>query len=212
MTGGGRWVQLAVRLAQQVMCTLYVALALVGVLFTPPTVLLTVGPAVGLVAAGLLVGLLRSCLQRPPGRRTVVLTAVVAAALVPVNEAVQLLQGLGTGIALTVLVLGTVVGNHRLDRALRSTPTDGSRTGGSSSYADLLSVMPLETVCSEWRALEGGVGLPPGERRAPELAQVRTLLLDEMHRRDPVGFGRWLDDGALADPERYVRGDHGLAA
>lgn len=204
--------QRAVRLAQQVTCALYIAVALVGVLVTPPMVLLTVAPAVGLIAAGLLAGLFRYCEQRPPGRRTVMVTAGVAAAIVPFNEGIQLLQGFGTAIAFTVLVLLTIVGNYRMHRVSGRTPPAATRIGGACSYMELLQVMPLETVFSEWRALQRGVGIPPGEHHGPDVVQVRALLLDEMQRRDPVGFGRWLDDGAVADPGQHIQGDQGLAA
>lgn len=212
VTGGRRWVQRAVRLAQQILCGLYVAVALVGVLVTPPMVMLTVAPAVGLVAAGLLAVFFRYCEQPPPGRRSVLVTAGAAAAIVPFNEAIQLLQGLGTGIALTVLVLGTIVGNFRWNTLEVRASADGTRAGGATSYTELLRVMPLETVFSEWRALEGGVGISPGEQHSPYVAQVRTLLLEEMQRRDPVGFSHWLGDGAVDDPERHIQGDQGLAA
>jgi hypothetical protein len=43
-------------------------------------------------------------------------------------------------------------------------------------------------------------------------AQVRSLVLDELERRDPAGFRRWLADGAVDPPEQHVRADRGLAA
>lgn len=204
--------QRAVRLAQQVMCVLYVAVALIGVLFTPPWVMLTVVPVIGLIAAGLLAWLFHCCELRPLDRRTLMVTGQVAAALVPFHEGVQLLQGFGTAIALTVLVLLVIVGSDRLKDVNVRPPTGATGTGDASSYVDLLRVMPLELVFSEWRALERGGSVLPGEPRGPDVVQVRALLLDEMQRRDPVGFGRWLHDGAVDDPEQHIQGDHGLAA
>lgn len=212
VTGGGHWVQRAVRLAQQVLCALYIAVALVGVPVTPPMLLLTAAPAVGLVAAGLTAGLLWLYEQRPPARRTMMVTAGAAAAIVPFDEGMQLLQGLGTAIAVTLLVLMSIVGNYRMNELAVLARTDATSAGGAASYAELLHVMSLDTVFREWRALEPGVGIPSGDQHGPDVMQVRALLLDEMQRRDPVGFGRWSDDGAADDPERHIQVDRGLAA
>jgi hypothetical protein len=212
MTGGSRWVQRAVRLAQQVMCALYIAVALVGVPVTRPMLLLTAAPAVGCIAAGLLAGLLRLCEQRPPARRTMMVTAGAAAAIVPFDEGMQLLQGLGTAIAVTLLVLMSIVGNYRMNELAVRARADATGAGGAESYAELLHVVSLDTVFGEWRALEEGVAIRTGEEHGPDVMQVRALLLDEMQRRDPVGFGRWLDDGAADDPERHIQVDRGLAA
>jgi hypothetical protein len=201
-----------VRLAQRVLCALYVGVALVGVAVTPPVVVLTVAPAAGLVGAGLLAGLYRYCEQRPPGRRTLTTTAWVAAAVVPFHAGTQLLQGLGTALAVTVLVLVTLVGNYRVHQLPVLAPADPTRAGGAASYAELLRVMPLETVCTEWRALARGVGVPDHQRSSQDVAHVRALLLDEMQRRDPVGFDRWWREGAVGDPERHLQDGHGLAA
>lgn len=47
--------------------------------------------------------------------------------------------------------------------------------------------------------------LPPGTPR-DEIVRVRQRLLDEIERRDPEGFTRWLDTGARAgsNPGRYL--------
>ena len=47
--------------------------------------------------------------------------------------------------------------------------------------------------------------LPPGAP-SDEIVRVRQRLLDEIERRDPEGFGRWLDTGARAgsNPGRYL--------
>jgi hypothetical protein len=50
--------------------------------------------------------------------------------------------------------------------------------------------------------------LPPGPARS-QIVRVRERLLDELERRDPDGFTRWLDAGADAgsDPGRYLTTD-----
>jgi hypothetical protein len=39
--------------------------------------------------------------------------------------------------------------------------------------------------------------------------EVRGMSVDELERRDPAGFARWLSEGATvdSDPARYVSGD-----
>jgi hypothetical protein len=41
------------------------------------------------------------------------------------------------------------------------------------------------------------------------IVRIRGCLLDELERRDPAGFTRWLDTGARAgsDPSRYLSTD-----
>jgi hypothetical protein len=211
MTDQRCWAEAAVRLAQQLLCVLYVAVAAVGVLVTPTGVMLTAAPAVAVLATGLFVGVFRFWQQRHPSRRQVMITAAAAAAILPFHEGVELLQGLGTAVAATVLVLVTIVGNYRVSTLDVPVPAGATRPGGATSYAELLRVMSLDTVLSEWRALGHGVGLPSGQHHRPDVSQLRALLLDEMQRRDPAGFRRWLDDGAEDDPAEHIDGDQDLA-
>lgn len=67
-------------------------------------------------------------------------------------------------------------------------------------------------LCLAWqRTYFALVDLPVGPGRN-EVAALRGRLLDEMERRDPQGFTRWLDTGARAssDPGRYLGGDRRL--
>ena len=211
MTDQRCWAEAAVRLAQQVLCVLYAAVAAVGVLVIPTAVMLTAAPAVAVLGAGLFAGLFRFSQQRHPSRRQVMVAAAAAAAILPFHEGVELLQGLGTAVAATVLVLASVVGNYRLSTLDVPVPAGATGPGGATSYAELLRVMSLDTVLSEWRALGHGVGLSSGEQHSPDALRLRALLLDEMQRRDPAGFRRWLDDGAEDDPAEHIDGDQDLA-
>ena len=71
-----------------------------------------------------------------------------------------------------------------------------------------LSALTTAALGQEWllttTALGGG--LTPADRQA--LVRRREETLDELERRDPVGFARWLADGSVAgsDPAAYVRG------
>ncbi|SDX71325.1 hypothetical protein SAMN05661080_00916 [Modestobacter sp. DSM 44400] len=72
-----------------------------------------------------------------------------------------------------------------------------------------LSRLSMEALGREWlrtgSALEAAVD--PAVRA--QVAHRRREALDELERRDPVGFARWLAAGATADsnPAQYLRGD-----
>lgn len=69
--------------------------------------------------------------------------------------------------------------------------------------ADTVSTQAL---CAAWcRTYWLLRDLPPGPACA-QVLRTREGLLDELERRDPVGFHRWLDTGARAgsDPGRYL--------
>jgi hypothetical protein len=69
--------------------------------------------------------------------------------------------------------------------------------------------MSVEELSREWRrtasALESGAD-PAGRA---QLVRRRGEVLDELERRDPVGFARWLAGGASAGdyPVGHLRGD-----
>jgi hypothetical protein len=69
--------------------------------------------------------------------------------------------------------------------------------------------MSVDELSQEWRrtaaVLETGVD---ATARA-QVVRRRGEVLDELERRDPAGFGRWLAGGASADgyPVRHLRGD-----
>jgi hypothetical protein len=71
------------------------------------------------------------------------------------------------------------------------------------------TVASVETAAlgREWVRTSAALGrrLPPSERAA--LVRRREETLDELERRDPAGFARWLADGASpeSDPAAYVR-------
>jgi hypothetical protein len=71
--------------------------------------------------------------------------------------------------------------------------------------------VPTGELCLAWRRSYRVLhDLPPGtEHLAGELVRARAALLDELERRDPAGFARWLDTGARAgsDPARFLVDD-----
>lgn len=72
------------------------------------------------------------------------------------------------------------------------------------------SIMPgtasIQELCAAWcRSYWLLHDLPPGLGRC-QVVNIRECLLDELERRDPAGFQRWLQTGARAgsDPRRYL--------
>jgi hypothetical protein len=80
-------------------------------------------------------------------------------------------------------------------------------TAVRSDRPDLpVSLLPTAVLGSEWlrTTAELAYRLQPAEREA--IIRRRQETLDELERRDPVGFARWLAAGADADsdPSSYV--------
>ena len=74
-----------------------------------------------------------------------------------------------------------------------------------------LATLSTPELCLAWRRSYLALGeLPTGPTRS-ELVTLRQSMLDEIERRDPAGFHRWLDAGARAggDPGRYLAADPG---
>jgi hypothetical protein len=78
----------------------------------------------------------------------------------------------------------------------------------SGEAASPLSVLTTAALGREWIRTTAALGgrLTPSERQA--LVRRREETLDELERRDPAGFARWLADGPApgSDPAEYVRG------
>lgn len=130
-----------------------------------------------------------------------------AGAAVALLAVVGLITVLGTASGVVLLVLGLLAGpviwlRWRRPSAQPVAPAgpvlpDAVPSPATASTAQL---------CTVWqRSYFAMVDLPAGPRR-DELALLRRGLLDELERRDPVGFGRWLETGARAnsDPGRYL--------
>lgn len=62
-------------------------------------------------------------------------------------------------------------------------------------------------LCRQWRQSFTDLQRAGGPAELARLSQTRRELLDELARRDPAGFDRWLNNGARAasDPARYLR-------
>ncbi len=213
VAGPGGLHRYSARLARLAMWVLYIPVALLGALVMTPMAMSTVVPAVALAAVGLLAVLFRTCRRPGPDRRTSTTTAAAAAGVAPFSEGIELLQDTGTVIGMTVLALLAYVGNSWWATNLDVDPAgDATEPAAARSLRQRLRRMPLEDVFREWQAMQHGTGVPPDARHMFAAAQVRSLVLDELEHRDPVGFGCWLGDGAVDPPEHHIRGDQGLAA
>ena len=204
-------------------------LAVVGGLGLRGAGLVAVGVA-AMLAASTAVGITRD----EPGadRRAVVEAAVQAAAWTTgillvlggvatlVGGLVALLTGVVGCLAWLLVRLGRSWTPHRPARpsAISSPPlgadvlllppreeTGRSAPDGSPSP---LSAVPTAALGQEWlRTTDALAGRLSATERAA-LVRRREETLDELERRDPAGFARWLAEGAApgSDPAGYVRG------
>jgi hypothetical protein len=186
-------------------------LAVVGGLALRPPGLVAVGLA-AVVAACLAAGVVR---ESRAGRQSVVDAAwkagvaTVAVLLVLSGTAV-----LG-GAVLTLLVAGVAAGTWtvvQLVRGSRSGPPSVAAAGRPVVVLPPVSSLSTEALGREWvrttTALAGP--LDAGTREAIVVRRQQTL--DELERRDPDGFARWLSGVPLpgSDPSGDLR--HGDAA
>lgn len=176
----------------------------------------------GLVAV-VLAGVLAACTaagiaRESPRQRTSTVEAATQGAgwTVGVLLAIAGVAALaGAVVAVLVVMVSTLVGGGvlvvRSRRAIRPpSPTRSSGAVRPVPAPTLLPVAALSTAAlgQEWlrttRALAGR--LTAGERQS--IVRRREETLDELERRDPSGFARWLAAGAVpgSDPAGYVRG------
>ena len=78
--------------------------------------------------------------------------------------------------------------------------------GADGSWARALTVPELG---QEWLRSSAALARTSGASAWQELVRRRQEALDELERRDPDGFARWLAGGATvdSDPAEYVSGD-----
>lgn len=167
---------------------------------------------VTVLGTGLVVGGVRAETRTWPAPKRAAVRALAAAGVVPVVRGAAALDGLG-GLLLAVVAscagiralrFGT---RRRLAQAVTAAthpPVDQIR------LRRVLAQVPLDLVVAQWRRSEVHLRRGGGQHRHRELVTVRGLLLDEMERRDPAGFARWLQAAARArdldpTPELFLR-------
>jgi hypothetical protein len=187
-------------------------LAVVGGLALRPPGLVAVGLA-ALVSACLAAGVAR---ESRPGQQAIVDAAwkagvaTVAALLVLSGTAV-----LG-GAVLTLVVAGLAAGTGTVVWLVRSSPrTSGSAVAAAGQPAGPLppvSALSTEALGREWVRTTTALAGPLDARNREAIVVRRQQTLDELERRDPDGFARWLSGLPLAgsDPSGDLK--HGDAA
>ncbi|GAA4547566.1 hypothetical protein [Pseudonocardia xishanensis] len=210
-TGPGR----LARLARVVGTGAGTLLCVVGVLAYPAVVLtiwalavLLVGPAAAVLVHGTGRG------GRVAVRCGTAATAVLMAAGGAVAGLVAVLGAAAVPVVLVALGGGAF-------RVWRRRAVWGRRVRGLLTPAAMaVEVVPAEVhlrqvrpgsvstlaLCVAWQRSYGLISDPRVRDRRGEVAAMRQTLLDELERRDPQGFRRWLDteprpDG---DPRRYL--------
>jgi hypothetical protein len=78
--------------------------------------------------------------------------------------------------------------------------------GGPLTTAPLTG-LPIEALGREWTTTTAALAGPLDPRSRSAIVRRREAVLDELERRDPAGFARWLAAGPLSssDPARYLR-------
>lgn len=206
-------------------------LAALGLLTHPP------GMLAGVVIAIVFVGpLTATCAHNSdPSRGAAVrLGAVAAAATVAVSAAVAglvTLLGPTAAVAIVLLIGGAgawtwrrgpswrhqAIAWARWRRGPGATRRPAPRPAAPSTTAPVRSpaaaASPASTadLCAAWRQtyrLLHDLPLTSPDRVA--VIDTRRWLLDELERRDPDGFGRWMatEPRAGSDPRRYLTVDH----
>jgi len=167
-------------------------------------------------------GRLSDAIPHRSPRRIAGVTAVLTYLTVPVLAGTAAL--LGATAASTVAVLAVVLAaatlwarrtsHHRApfiaDPApQRPAPDSEHRSPTAGVAPDALSALSTPQLCLTWRSSYLRLHRATSCPAVAELVLLRQRVLDELERRDPAGFGRWLSTGARAasDPSRYVGRD-----
>ncbi|HEY0400589.1 MAG TPA: hypothetical protein VGD09_01120 [Blastococcus sp.] len=148
---------------------------------------------------------------------TVTAIVLVAGVVVLAGGAVALLA---SGLA---IVTGGAVWLRKARRARNagaraSDPTPSRKAGDPAqafpaAWASLwhppVSLLPTSDLGSEWLRTTSALATPVEPAWRQEIIRRRQETLDELERRDPAGFARWLAAGAAtdSDPATFVRGD-----
>ncbi len=112
------------------------------------------------------------------------------------------------GVAAIVLIIlaGTAPMRHStLARTTRTLTVPAAPTSLVARAPSWERVSNIE-LGRRWRTSFAHLQNPGSAQEWADLVQTRTELLDELARRDPHGFARWIGSGAGAasDPARYV--------
>jgi hypothetical protein len=120
----------------------------------------------------------------------------------------------GPGPAFTMTAVLLFAGAWSGWRTVSGAPQRGSRSRQTTSASHTgaprsmpVSALSLDELCLAWRRSFVQLQHAGDERGRHIVISSRQAYLDELERRDPPGFAKWLDSGARAagDPSRFVR-------
>jgi hypothetical protein len=91
--------------------------------------------------------------------------------------------------------------------AARPTAVVAGNVAGTPTSGGPLAALRIEALAQEWVSTSAALGLTLDPRSRAAIVRRREAVLDELERRDPAGFARWLAAGPLSatDPARYLR-------
>ena len=209
---GSPWVLLG-RASRLILLLGTTACALVGALTTPPYVVLLVAPAFGLAVSGVAAVLVLGFQEPTAGHRTIVLSGAWAALIVPALAGMGALATGGAVIMFVLMVIGSVLAASWITETCA--PSDGNSEPGMNDETGMdedelrlfIGALPTSSLLREWPRT--GERLRPGKDPHQHLMAIRlrTLLLEELSRRDPAGVELWLNAGGNNAPDQYVRDD-----
>ena len=200
----------ATRWARAVLLVGAVAVALLGALLGPPAAMLIWAPITGLFAVGTAALARRLFAEEPGERRTVLVSGVVGFLVVPFTTGLGVLGPAGGAVLIAMLMLGALWVSEVAVDAPDASPAVARRRQ-IASVRRALPEMPLEGLVQVWRQAAPQIGPEAAPDVRMAAAELRSLLLDELSRRDPAGVERWLHAG-VDDPGRYLfPGDAGRA-
>lgn len=117
---------------------------------------------------------------------------------------VLVVGGLVTLIGPLVVPLGFLAVCFAVTAAAWRATSQGRPAGPGADPAELQTMTKAE-LCRQWRRSSALLAAAGGAGELGQVAQRRAALLEEIERRDPEGFRRWMDGDALAgDPAFYL--------
>lgn len=76
-----------------------------------------------------------------------------------------------------------------------------SALSGLVAFSTPTTLMSMEDLCQAWRQSSGLLRATGRTISRGHLLRLREQLLDELERRDPAGFARWMGRGYRPDPD-----------
>lgn len=140
-----------------------------------------------------------------PARRSLLYGVRVAAVVVAVSGLCTIVGPAGLGLVLLLFLTSPPV----LDRVrllLRGRREVGRAYRGTVEDAERVRRMSTRQLCEAWTTSCYQLRHATSPEAGMRLVRLRHLYLDELERRDPVGFQAWLGSTASAagDPSRFL--------